>query len=751
MEHIDVKLKRMPYAVRVGNIPGGLSEFITLQAAVDYCDNETGDWVIQVWPGRYDEIDITPNGGANITIKAMGEGRVEIWPTGDPVAAVIVSGFTLHLEDIIVSAFSAGFPALRITGGACETCNCILNGVGAGDAIQMVDGTLHLNDSQVPIGDVDLDTLACTLTAVDTDFDGTIDTAGAVIHTITLFNCDLGGQVMNLAATGACVYAFHNCMNMSTITDASLLGTGHLCQSDVVGAGLVVTGTSAWIVDNSGVVAVSNTDGTTTATIAIYGGIVLAITRAVGSVVWWLDGNTLKVIPSGTATDTVLQWAVNAAAAGDTIVFHPGIYTEPVVLAAGINLVGIDREQCLIDVADGTTGITMAEGCRVGNFRMLVTASGGNSYGIQLNNDGAVATPLYLEDIRIHLVRTGGNAYGIAETVGNANAVIYFRNVRVTSDTDTNETALHVTQPNKTFHIEECWLHGGDYAIYCDQASLFWVDHTFLDVEVVPPGGGTTIYGVGATYFFRNCTIEKQITIGDLGIARMKACAYREINRTGSGNIVDESPDLKDAPWVVHKWDWMAALPSMDVAVRGTPRDAGSSQILLEVTDDGADVEAVETNPALAGSLANIFHPVRTPRFITQVSVDAFDAHTTQFFGLRETLGDYTPDITTEECAGFDWNGTNFRAISSDGGGAGVATNLTTPSTDVQHQLEVIVFGSNQVEFYVDGILVATHNTAPGIPAANMYWQHELETAGAGGGDLIQVTVRNGGCQECPY
>ena len=53
-----------------------------------------------------------------------------------------------------------------------------------------------------------------------------------------------------------------------------------------------------------------------------------------------------------------------------------------------------------------------------------------------------------------------------------------------------------------------------------------------------------------------------------------------------------------------------------------------------------------------------------------------------------------------------------------------------------------------KIEFYVDGVLVATHSTR--IPTAVLDWQHLIIGLTTGGGDTISVTVRNGGCQECP-
>lgn len=506
------------------------ADFNVIQDAVDYCDAIGGEWVVELYPrgeagaAVWDEGDITPGGGAIITIKGMGEDRVRIAPTVAPAVAVIVSAHTLNIEDIEVTAPTNAFPALRVTGGACVATRCELNGVAGGalhDAIQQVGGTLTLHDSYIPVGDIDLTDAACTLNVDDCDIYGPLDTsdgAGAnVLMTVTINHTDCNNQAFNLAATGACVYNFHSNNQIGTITDASLGAgaiNGGICRCHVTGAGLVKNGTTGWLLDNTELAAINSTNAT--GEISVYGGIVLTVTSSAG-------------------------------------------------------------------------------------------------------------------------------------------------------------------------------------------------------------------------------------------IIRLVGTFYRDINRSATGNIVDQSPWLGDMPWHVEKWSWQAALANSQVAVRGTPIDAGSGQVLLEVdAAAAADQEAVEVLPEVAGALGNEFTPARTPRFITQIAVDNFHADCRMFFGLRETLGNAIPDITAEECAGFDWNGTNFRAISSDGI-TGVATNLTIPTVDTHVQLEVIVFGGVRVEFYVDGVLVATHSTAAGLPSAVLDWQHLLNnyTGGGAAGD-IDVTVRNGGCQECP-
>ncbi|KKM00922.1 hypothetical protein LCGC14_1799620 [marine sediment metagenome] len=62
MSALDLKLKRMPRTVRVGVVAGGLSEFITIQAAIDWCENQAvpapaaaTPYTVEIWPGVYDE------------------------------------------------------------------------------------------------------------------------------------------------------------------------------------------------------------------------------------------------------------------------------------------------------------------------------------------------------------------------------------------------------------------------------------------------------------------------------------------------------------------------------------------------------------------------------------------------------------------------------------------------------------------------------------------------------------------------
>ncbi|GAI79940.1 unnamed protein product, partial [marine sediment metagenome] len=247
-----------------------------------------------------------------------------------------------------------------------------------------------------------------------------------------------------------------------------------------------------------------------------------------------------------------------------------------------------------------------------------------------------------------------------------------------------------------------------------------------------------------------NCTVEAPVVAGNGAIVRLKSCSYRAISRTGTGNIVDESPDLKDAPWHVQKWSWQAALANSQVTVRGGAVDGGSGQIHLPVTDGGAATQvAVEATAEVAGTLGTEFTPAKTPRFITQISIDSFitaAANFKMFFGLRETLGINVP-VANEDHAGFEWDSAAWNAVNGLGANKS-STALTTPTSGTHVQLEVIVIAGVQVEFYINGVLV--HTETSNVPVAALDWQHLIEALGNASATTVNGTVRTGGCQECP-
>lgn len=718
---------RIPYKLRVGDGAGGAVDYTSVQDAINYAISQTptaaNPWTIDIYPGTYDE-PLTM--GDHVNLLGVGERSAILIQTaaGD---IITVGNVTCMLSNLKLDHSGGGTGAcIAITNAGADILleDCHIVGMPAAvHVIEMVAGELRFDDCEITAGDIDLSTAACTLTAHFTlIFNGDIDLAGAFDHALELHFVDMHGGDISNAATGAVDIDLRYVSDIGTFTDAGTAGTVLLEYS--VATTATKSGTSPWISRVSDLFILSNTDAEP---ITCFGGLINTITRAIGPIVWYKDGETLRVLPSGNSTDTVIQWAINAAVAGDTIEIAEGTYTEALVFDAAadvLTLVGDSTDKVIITVVNGTT-VTITD-CGPVCFESLTLQGTAmdTDYVVYVNANASPAS-LTLRKVKISGARTGTNAYGIY-TLGTNNVVVILDGVKVvmTGEATTYGVYLICTGGTNTLDMNDCYISAPTEDLNAADFVTARCNHSTFAT------GG--------------------ISAADDAIVRLKDCSYRAIKRTGTGNIVDESPDLKDAPWHVERWDWQAALANAQVAVRGNPVDAGSGQIQLEVTDNVAGQEAVESLPVVAGALAVSVLPARTPRCLMQIAHDAFDIHTTAFYGLRHSLDDDIPNIAAEECAGFDWDGANFRAISSDGA-AGQFTNLTTPTVDTHVQLEVIIFGGVEVEFYVDGILVATHSTLPdGVPDATLDWQHLLETPTGGVGDVIQVTVRPGGVQECP-
>ena len=740
------------------------ADFNVIQDAVDYCDSIGGIWTIELYPygtGLWDEGDITPGGTSIITIRGMDE-HVAIAPTVAPAIAVINITDTMYLENLLVVAPDNTRPAVLVNtaAGAPVMTRCIIVGTGVGGyGLQMTQGFIDISYSALS-GDTHLSTARCLMDCYHSTILGDIITAAeALNHDIGLMSCELTQGNINSLATGATVIACEGCSNIDVVTNS---------------------GTGLFTILGSYVNSVSclNAGGE----IRVRGGTLNSVTRAVGSVVWWRDDSTILVLPSATITDTMITWALAAAGGGKiTIRLATGDYEE-------------DNMALVDDVEIVGEGHTVASGSHItiNSANPVFTAGAIQASLRSLRITQAGAGEVFLINDAAGVVHTDGVVF--ASTGGNAvtlTAGTFSAHSSTSNDGDYNlSTAdcaliLHrscVDSGNivtagafdHTVTLESVNMNGGSITngatgataisiIKCFDINAFTdaslagtvVIEATIIVAATKSGTSPWIVRIGEFGALTNTNATGEITVYggtvlsvscSAGIIRLIDCLYQWINRTATGNIVDQSPFLADMPWHVQKWSWQAALANSQISVRGTPLDAGTGQILLEVTDNVAGSEAVESGAEAAGALSNKLTPARTPRFITQIAHDAFDAHTTAFYGLREVLGDYVP-AATEEHAGFVWDGTDFQA-SSDDGAATETTNLAEPSTDAQHQLEVIIFGGVRVEFYVGGTLVATHTAR--IPSAALDHQHLLETAGLGGGDAIDVTVRNGGVAECP-
>ncbi len=372
MALIDVKLKRMPRTVRVGVVPGGLSEFIDIQDAIDWCDTQAvpapaagGRYTVEVWPGTHagpivmaDYVDVIAQGTREDTIITRTPGADDL-PTVTGALADL-KGFTVISDgngnadrSRCLNNATDGFRFLDcefIATAPAVNAIAVLNTHDIHgyrtpiDILQAATEALNLNDGVTYLEDVDLGggtysvnmhTAATNLHIRRGSLLSDVITADVVIQTLTIDYCDLNGATFTLGATGACVYWFERCTGAGPITDASLLGTGTIHYMDVAGAGLTKNGTTPWTIWNSYLTTVNNADAT--GAITIYGGQLHGCGGSVGVVLWHIPQTREYRVIEGMQ----LQDAVDAMTAGDQIIWGPGTFALAAQVARAIDDVKI--------------------------------------------------------------------------------------------------------------------------------------------------------------------------------------------------------------------------------------------------------------------------------------------------------------------------------------------------------------------------------------------------------------------------
>lgn len=369
---IDTKLKRMPRTVRVGVVPGGLSEFITIQAAIDWCATQAVPapaaatrYTVEVWPGTYtgpvvmaDYVDVVAIGTREDTVITRTLGAHDLATvTG---ALTDLKGFKV-ISDGAAGAFRARCLTNATNGFRFLDCEFIpqntainalavvntANMIGyrtpidilaaATDALNLSGGITYLDDVDLGgnINSVHMHTVATTLHIHKGSLLCDVTTAGAVIQTLIIDYCDLNGATFTLGATGACVYWFERNTGAGSITDASLLGAGTIHYMDVAGMGLTKNGTTPWNIWTSYLLSVNNANAV--GAINIYGGQLHGCGGSVGVVLWYIPALRQYQVIAGMQ----IAHALADMAAGDIIRIGPGTFALAAQLARAIDDVKI--------------------------------------------------------------------------------------------------------------------------------------------------------------------------------------------------------------------------------------------------------------------------------------------------------------------------------------------------------------------------------------------------------------------------
>ena len=94
-------------------------------------------------------------------------------------------------------------------------------------------------------------------------------------------------------------------------------------------------------------------------------------------------GSTITVGESGAQHQTIAA-AIAAASSGDTVLVHPGTYTEDsgITIGAGISVVGLDREKCIIASATADPLVTMATGSTIADITLQGDTTNFDTVGI---------------------------------------------------------------------------------------------------------------------------------------------------------------------------------------------------------------------------------------------------------------------------------------------------------------------------------------------------------------------------------
>lgn len=140
------------------------------------------------------------------------------------------------------------------------------------------------------------------------------------------------------------------------------------------------------------------------------------------------NGGHAQQYPVGLAADAKLTIAaaVAAAAAGDTVIVWPGTYTEAITLPVALNLVGVNKQSCIINSTTANVPLTIGaagSGSRISDLSCV--SSGGRALAL------SVITKT-VELININIFCTEVASYAVI--IANVNNVsILFKDCQISS------------------------------------------------------------------------------------------------------------------------------------------------------------------------------------------------------------------------------------------------------------------------------------------------------------------------------
>ncbi|GAI75571.1 unnamed protein product, partial [marine sediment metagenome] len=223
-----------------------------------------------------------------------------------------------------------------------------------------------------------------------------------------------------------------------------------------------------------------------------------------------------------------------------TILIHPGIYDEAITCASWVNLRGIGPKGSVVIRQVNADVLQLNSNVELQNMTVLITTPAAGAKSL-IKDAGNAYTGVRLSDIVLAYTTPAAIAnVGILLTGGST--VILERCSAIWVAGTAAEVVLSVTTAASTVTVDGCNFSNNNSVASLINSAFAGTVITVVD---------SRLHGAASHL------------VASAGIIRVANSQYRSIARTG-GNIVDESPQLQDAPWKVHRWDWMTALANMD-------------------------------------------------------------------------------------------------------------------------------------------------------------------------------------------
>jgi len=231
-------------------------------------------------------------------------------------------------------------------------------------------------------------------------------------------------------------------------------------------------------------------------------------TQVNGSNILWVDASGSDV--TGTRERfgrpyASIGGALSSASAGDVVVVRPGTYEESITMVAGVSVVGMDRDRCILKNYSGGFAVEMANNCAFEHMSVDISSSSGVRFTGTSGGTSAIR--------HARITSVGGNATGVhimgtpapaenwitcdhVDAVGTGLSNAFLHNSAGTVNLrDCFGYALVGLQvaSTSTTRAQDCRFSGFSGLYITDSTSTLYMDQSTRWSSLVNAGGGTLV------------------------------------------------------------------------------------------------------------------------------------------------------------------------------------------------------------------------------------------------------------------